>query len=437
MHKMAPSHRRPPTIPAQGRWTILVVDDEQDALDEIRSVIEADGDICYTSESAEDAFAKLESDPSIGIVISDVRMPGIDGLEFVSRLSARRAPMIDRQFIMMSGYANFDSMQLAIRLRVHDFLQKPLSLSAVRGTIASAKLKVAGKVSDPVVPESISIGPKTQSLHARKPPKALKQFDSGTAVHAEGPFARADPRDFASVLSRQLRSPLEPILSMSALMRKAELATIELVKGYGTTIHAEATKAANILDRVLEYYSVETGEIQLHNSEINISYLIQRIVVSYSRSVDDRPILLSVDSSMNLPEVSCDPLRIGQAFAHLLSNAIRFSSKPGMIEVSVRIQHGIVELRVADQGDGLSPEEAKLALLPFKRDVNAKATRRYGTGLGLTLASLFARLHGGQVRIESRKGGGTEAILAFPVSSRAAEGEGEGTRLSSGLNAPP
>lgn len=73
----------------QGTWKVLVVDDERDALDEIRSLIEADGDTCLTAESAEEAFARLEGDPFVSIVITDVRMPGIDGLEFVRHVSTR------------------------------------------------------------------------------------------------------------------------------------------------------------------------------------------------------------------------------------------------------------------------------------------------------------------------------------------------------------
>jgi len=402
----------------QGTWKILVVDDERDALDEIRSLIEADGDTCYTAESAEEAFARLEGDPSISIVITDVRMPGIDGLEFVRRVSARQTLYIEPQFIVISGHANIDSMQAAIRLKVHDFLRKPLSLSDLRRTIASAKQKVAGEVLDRSVSESIAFELEAQSRLASELQEALKQVKGRPAVSPKGPFGQVDQRDFASVLGRELRSALVPILGVARLMRQSETASVETVNGYGEVIHTEATKAAEILDTILDYYAAENGEIQLNHSLINIGELVQRVAEVFRQIAAAHRIHLRVDCPMDLPDVACDLQRISQAFAHLLSNAIRFSGTQGSVEVSVGVQHGIVEIRVADRGDALSPEETQLAFLPFKRDVRAGARPQHGIGLGLTVASRFAKLHGGQVRLEPRLGGGTNAYLTFPGYSR-------------------
>jgi len=406
------------SISTRGPWKILVVDDERDALDEIRPLIEAEGDTCYTAESAEEAFALLESDPSISIVITDVRMPGIDGLEFVRRVSARQTHYIKPQFIVISGHASIDSMQAAIRLKVHDFLRKPLSLSDLTRTIASAKQKVAGEVLDRSVSESIAIELETQSRLASELQEALKRVKGRPAARPKGPFGQVDQRDFASVLGRELRSALVPILGVARLMRQAESASVETVTGYGEVIHTEATKAAEILDTILDYYAAENGEIQLNQSLVNIGDLVRRVVEVFRKIVDAHRIHLRVDCPTDLPDIACDPQRIGQAFAHLLSNAIRFSGTQGGIEVSIGIQHGIVEICVADRGDGLSPEEAKLAFLPFKRDVKAGAKPQHGIGLGLPVASRFAKLHGGQVRLEPRLGGGTDAYLTFPAYSR-------------------
>ncbi len=400
-----------------------MVDDERDALDEIQPLIEADGDTCYTAENAEEAFARLESDPSISIVITDVRMPGIDGLEFVRRVSARQTPFIEPQFIVISGHASIDSMQDAIRLKVYDFLRKPLSLSDLRRTIASAKQKVAGELLDRSVSESIAIELETQSRLASELQKALKRVKGRPTVRPKGPFGQVDQRDFASVLGRELRSALVPILGVARLMRQAETASVETVNGYGEVIHAEATKAAEILDTILDYYAAENGEIELNRSSINIGVLVQRVVEVFRQIVDAHRIHLRVDCPMNLPDVACDPQRMSQAFAHLLSNAIRFSGTQGKVEISVGIRHGIVEIRGADRGDGLSAEGSKLAFLPFKRDVKAGAKPQHGVGLGLTVASRFAKLHGGHVRLKSRVGGGTEAYLTFPAYSRTIKGE--------------
>ena len=415
------------SFPTRGPWKILVVDDERDALDEIRPLIEADGDTCYTAESAEEAFARLESDPSISIVITDVRMPGIDGLEFVRRVSARQMSVVGPQFIVISGHASIDSVQAAIRLKVHDFLRKPISLSDLRKTIASAKQTVASEVLDRSVSESIATELETQSRLASELQDALKRVKGRPAARPEGPFGQIAQRDFASVLGRELRSALVPILGVARLMRQAETASVETVNGYGEVIHTEATKAAEILDTILDYYAAESGAIQLNHAQANVGNLVQRVVEVFRQIADAHGIHLRVDFPSDLPDIVCDPQRISQAFAHLLSNAIRFSGTQGRVEVSVEVRHAIVEIRVADRGGGLSPEETKLAFLPFKRDVKAGAKPQQGIGLGLTIASRFAKLHGGAVRLEPRLGGGTNAYLTFPAYSRTSNGAATGS----------
>jgi signal transduction histidine kinase len=205
------------------------------------------------------------------------------------------------------------------------------------------------------------------------------------AARPEGPFGQIDQRDFASVLGRELRPAFVPILGVARLMRQAETASVETVNGYGEVIHAEATKAAEILDTILDYYAAESGAIQLNHAQVNVDDLVQRVVEVFRQIADAHRIHLRVACPSDLPEIACDPQRISQAFAHLLSNAIRFSGTQARVEVSAGVQHGIVEIRVADRGDGLSPEEAKLAFLPFKRDVKAGAKPQQGIGLGLTV----------------------------------------------------
>lgn len=127
---------------------VLIVDDEPDILIEIRECLEDAQYPCLTAESADQALGLLADDDDLNIILSDVCMPGMDGLTFVGAIKTdpkylairRRQP----QFIFYSGNADLPMAQEAIRLEATDFLSKPFEpedlISAIRRAIDKRKL---------------------------------------------------------------------------------------------------------------------------------------------------------------------------------------------------------------------------------------------------------------------------------------------------------
>jgi two-component system cell cycle sensor histidine kinase PleC len=117
----------------------------------------------------------------------------------------------------------------------------------------------------------------------------------------------------------------------------------------------------------------------------------------------------------DLPMLRADPKRLHQILMHLLSNAAKFTSRNGRIEITAKLAgDGDLLLVIRDTGIGMASSLIRGALEPFKQ-LDAGLERRFeGLGLGLPLANALMRLHGGSLAIHSEPGRGTTVSLNFP-----------------------
>ncbi len=117
-----------------------------------------------------------------------------------------------------------------------------------------------------------------------------------------------------------------------------------------------------------------------------------------------------------LPPLYADQRSIRHILLNLMSNAIKFTPAGGRVTVrAARARDGGLDLAVADNGIGMSPEHLAIALTPFGQVANEYTRRHDGTGLGLPLVKSLSELHGAAVHIESTLGVGTSVRIAFPA----------------------
>jgi signal transduction histidine kinase len=119
-----------------------------------------------------------------------------------------------------------------------------------------------------------------------------------------------------------------------------------------------------------------------------------------------------------------DPLRLKQILINLLSNAVKFTPAKGRIRIDVGTRpEAVVTISISDTGMGMSLAEIETAMSPFGQ-IDAGFNKRHeGTGLGLPIAYALARLHGGDLQIESKKGAGTRVTVSLPMAAAAASSE--------------
>lgn len=124
-------------------WTVLIVDDDQDCLDEYREAVSALGYAVKCSNSAPAALTQISQNSDIGIVLTDLKMPDMDGNTLLSEIAIRFKPYRPIVTLVATGYSTLNSAVVAMQSQATDFLTKPVSMS----DLASALLRASAKLS--------------------------------------------------------------------------------------------------------------------------------------------------------------------------------------------------------------------------------------------------------------------------------------------------
>ena len=179
-------------------------------------------------------------------------------------------------------------------------------------------------------------------------------------------------------------------------------------------VHENGLRLLAMIDSILDFSRIEGGLLDLDERTIDVGDALaaaRDALLSSGRAVATIQLHVPAD----LPALRADPKRLHQILMHLLSNAAKFTSKNGRIDVIAKVMSGGgLALIIRDTGIGMASALIRGALEPFKQ-LDAGLERRFeGLGLGLPLANALMRLHGGSLAIHSEPGHGTTVNLDFP-----------------------
>lgn len=232
--------------------------------------------------------------------------------------------------------------------------------------------------------------------------------------------AASEKERFFANMSHEVRTPMNGIFGMVNLLLEMDLDPVQ--REYMDMIHASSESLLNILDDILDYAKLNSGEFQLRPRTFDLGKMIREALCVYKPTADGKNIDLGATICSSLPdEFIADDLRLKQILSNLVSNAIKFTDEGGVsvqvrgIEKSGRSQ---LLFEVKDTGIGISPEAGKTLFSPF-RQIESEDQRRYdGTGLGLAISKNLVEEMGGRVWFESESGVGTTFL--FTVDYEAA-----------------
>ncbi|MDP9295254.1 MAG: HAMP domain-containing histidine kinase [Actinomycetota bacterium] len=212
---------------------------------------------------------------------------------------------------------------------------------------------------------------------------------------------------FLSAVSHELRSPLTFILGTSGLLEKHidSLPPEEVREMVGHT-RRSAKKLQSLLDDLLDVERLRQGRITLEREPVDIAELAERVVEDLGTQ-DEHPVIVDVPHM----EILVDASKIERVLSNLISNAFKYC--PPESRIWVREEHssdGII-LIVEDEGDGIAESDREVIFDAFER-VDAQGSS--GTGIGLSLVSKFADMHGGRAWVEERRGGGASFHVLLP-----------------------
>jgi len=247
----------------------------------------------------------------------------------------------------------------------------------------------------------------------------------------EGALARAHAAEkarsmFFSIVSHDIRTPLNAILGYSELLQSGTCGKAEMAEAL-ESIHASGTTLLQLVNDVLDLAKMDSGKMTLHPEPTNLHRLTAEVFASFRMSASGRGVEL-VDATSGVPTVLLDGHRFRQILFNLVGNAVKFTER-GTVTVSASYSGGDLEVSVADTGCGIAPDMQSRILEPFVQiqDPTHAADRVGGTGLGLSICRSLVKVMGGELAVESEPGRGSKFTVRVPGVSACAEGARQDT----------
>ena len=384
------------------RRKILVVDDEPDVGTLIRQVfrkaIKSNELEFLFAANGKEALEKVRTETELDLLITDINMPELDGLTLLSRIK-ELIPSV--KSVVLSAYDDRDNIRAAMNSGAFDFITKPMDANELEITINNAL-------------QNISIGTKSTPLSEERP------FDNSK---------RPPKSRFLSIMSHEMRTPLNTILGITELLEETELNAEQ--RHYIHVLNTAGESLLDIVNDILDLSKIEAGRLSLEHVDFDMRDLIRNIMRMMAVRMGDKNIHLTVNVSPHIPEyVTGDPGRLRQVLVNLIENAIKFT-KSGEVKLDVRktdLHDNRLELLfcITDTGIGI-PDNKLDKIFDIFSQVDPSTARHYGgTGLGLAICKSLVKAMKGRIWVESRlhEGSSFYFTVAIEKGDKASEFSG-------------
>ncbi len=355
--------------------TILIVDDVPQNLRIAKTIVESDGYTVETALNGEEALERVYAG-GIDLVLLDIMMPDFDGFQVAMELqSDERSSAIP--IIFLTAKNDTESITRGFRLGAVDYIAKPFKAEELKMRVCT-------------------------HLKLRHTQRELQE-------------ANAAKDKFFSIIAHDLRSPFTALVGMSQFLANGiENLDAETAKEFLRGMHTSSKNAFNLLENLLEWSRVQTGRMPMNPERVNVTELVKENLSLMEVNINNKQ--LQIENQLPEEEpVFADPNAVNAVFRNLLSNAMKFTSEGGRIELYSQRMDEKTAFTVKDNGEGMD-EKTREEL--FRLDVRHSSKGNggeKGTGLGLILCREFVERNGGEITVESEPDRGSLFTFTLPL----------------------
>ncbi|RYC69864.1 response regulator [Spirosoma sordidisoli] len=363
---------------------LLLVDDEADLAalfrQRFRQAIQKGTYEFVFSQDAEEALSILEQQPDIDLVLTDINMPGMDGLTLLDRIT-RTNPLLCT--IMITAYGNMNTIRTAMNRGAFDFVTKPIDFEDLEATLVKA----------------------THHVRQMREARELKLMDE------------VKTRFFTNI-THELRTPLSLIVSpVDKLLETADLP--DGLREQLLTVRRNARQSLRLIDQLLAIDQLEARQVELVDQIGDLPEFVGQVVELFRPSTATKNLQLVYETDLPAGSYRFDAGKWETILFNLLTNAIRFTDV-GSITVSLRQITTGVRLTVRDTGIGITAHKLPHIFDRFYQGDNLRIRSNDSTGISLALVRELTLRLGGVIEVDSQIDGpngesGTVFVLDLPV----------------------
>lgn len=228
--------------------------------------------------------------------------------------------------------------------------------------------------------------------------------------------------NFLSVVSHELKTPLHSIKGFVDIILMGKTGEVNATQAdFLTTVQDQATHLQTLIDDLLEFSRLDSGQVKLHLTEVSIAEVASAVSDKLKPLADQGELQIINEVSLDIPTIEADRMRIEQVLTNLVQNAIKFTPPSGSVTLRAQDLGEEVQLSVSDTGIGIPTNELQRIFDRFYQ-VDSGPTRHYrGTGLGLTISKHIVEYHRGRIWAESTEGKGSTFFFVLPKRIAAEE----------------
>jgi len=378
---------------------LLVVDDEAAQVQALCHTLEDEGYSVKGFTSAAEALTALRAG-AFDIVLTDLTMPGIDGIAFLNAARATDPALVG---IVMTGHGTIATAVEAMKAGALDYILKPFDLRVILRVLARTQAMLRLRRENAALLERLSA--RTEELEA---------------ANRDLSVANRELEAFSYSVSHDLRSPLRTIDGLLRVVHEDFGDAIPAeARRHLETVAAQASRMSELTEDLLRL--ARLGREPLSKHPVDIRGLVQQVVDELRAGEPARQLEIRIGE---LPPAEADPSLLRQVWVNLVANALKFTRRreSALIEISGagragngargsgEAEHKLYSIR--DNGAGFDPRRAERLFGIFQRLHAAKDFE--GTGVGLSLARRIVERHGGSIWAESEPDQGAAFHFTLP-----------------------
>jgi signal transduction histidine kinase len=381
---------------ARPKATLLVVEDNPATRYSLVRQLGREGFEVWEAASGKEALRRAMDQPDL--IILDIQLPDVDGVEVRSRLKGNPATAEIPIVHLTSTYADGEQWAKALEEGADAFLTHPVEPIVLLATVrAQLRLREGERI-------------RTRALERER--VARRELEEAARIKDQ----------FLATLSHELRTPLNAIVGWAHVLKEAA-DDPAIVQRAIATILRNCELQTQLIEDILDMSRIVTGSLRLSLEPLELGELVENTVESVAPAAAAKEIVVTTE--VEPVAMVGDRRRIQQGVWNLVANAVKFNGRRGRVKVRVKRVGDSARIEVEDTGIGIAPQFLPHVFDRFSQ-ADASVTREFsGLGLGLSIVRNIAELHGGHAGASS-DGEGKGACFWIELPLRLARAEAEG-----------